>query len=305
MLTPAFYPSLERHDAASRTDDRSQLSDEQWFLIEDLFDWQPPTRSGGRPPIPPRAVLDALLWMLRNGGPWNNLPEYFPSESTCRRRLSQVDRDRNPGRSLVPARRTQRRTGMDRLGPTDRRRNLLSSEKRGDLVGVGRKGKGTTALVLMDNDRTPLGVVIAPANEHEVRHIERLLDASVVELPESFRLLYDGAADSDALRGRLLASAVDLICPHRKNPREAETAGRAKAPTQATPLACRTDKRLAAELRAHREPQGPPRVSLSRLGSTRLPVHYSQEVLTELLDFLWWVVLQAWVDTPFVGPEGK
>ena len=87
MLTPAFFPSLERHDAASRTDDRKQLSDEQWFLIEDLFDWQPPTRAGGRPPIQPRAVLEALLWMLRNGGPWKDLPKYFPSESTCRRRL--------------------------------------------------------------------------------------------------------------------------------------------------------------------------------------------------------------------------
>ena len=89
MLTPAFYPSLERHDAASRTDDRSQLTDDQWFLIEDLFDWQPPTRVGGRPPIPPRAVLEALLWMLRNGGPWDNLPKHFPSESTCRRRLNK------------------------------------------------------------------------------------------------------------------------------------------------------------------------------------------------------------------------
>jgi transposase len=89
MLTPACYPSLERHDAASRTDDRSQLTDDQWLLIEELFDWQPPTRAGGRPPIPPRAVLEALLWMLRNGGPWENLPEYFPSESTCRRRLKE------------------------------------------------------------------------------------------------------------------------------------------------------------------------------------------------------------------------
>lgn len=89
MLTPACFASLERYDAASRTDDRKQLSDEQWFLIEDLFDWQPPTRAGGRPPIPPRAVFEALLWMLRNGGPWKDLPEHFPSESTCRRRLRE------------------------------------------------------------------------------------------------------------------------------------------------------------------------------------------------------------------------
>jgi transposase len=87
MLTPACFSSLERYDAASRTDDRSQLTDDQWLRIEDLFDWQPPTHAGGRPPIPPRAVLEALLWMLRNGGPGKDLPTYFPSESTCRRRL--------------------------------------------------------------------------------------------------------------------------------------------------------------------------------------------------------------------------
>lgn len=76
----------------------------------------------------------------------------------------------------------------------------------------------------MDGDRTPLGVVIAPANDHEVRHIERLLDSAVVELPEACRLLYDGAADSDPLRERLARRGVDLICPHRKN--------RVKKPTQ-------------------------------------------------------------------------
>jgi transposase len=87
MLTPASFPSLKRHDVASRTDDLKQLTDDQWFLIEDLFCWEPPSRRGGCPPIPPRAVLEALLWLLRNGGPWNNLPDSFPSESTCRRRL--------------------------------------------------------------------------------------------------------------------------------------------------------------------------------------------------------------------------
>ena len=89
MLTPASFPSLERHDAAYRTDDRKQLSDEQWFLIEDLFEWHAPTRAGGRPPIPARAVLDALIWMLKNGGAWKDLPKCFPSESTCRRRLRE------------------------------------------------------------------------------------------------------------------------------------------------------------------------------------------------------------------------
>jgi transposase len=89
MLTPVLYPSLGRYDRASRTDDRKQLSDEQWFVIEDLFPWQPPSRAGGRPPVPPRVVLEALLWLLRIGGRWPDLPDWAPSESTCRRRLAE------------------------------------------------------------------------------------------------------------------------------------------------------------------------------------------------------------------------
>ena len=76
----------------------------------------------------------------------------------------------------------------------------------------------------MDGDRTPLGAVITPANEHVSRHIERLVDAAVVELPFENRLLYDGAADSAPLRERLAERDIDLICPHRAN--------RVKPPTQ-------------------------------------------------------------------------
>lgn len=87
MLTPVSFPSLGQYDVASRTDDKKQLSDEQWFIIKDLFPWQPPSEFGGRPVVPPRAVLEALLWLLRIGGRWQDLPDWAPSESTCRRRL--------------------------------------------------------------------------------------------------------------------------------------------------------------------------------------------------------------------------
>jgi len=79
-------------------------------------------------------------------------------------------------------------------------------------------------MVLMDGDRTPLGVLITAANQSEVNHIERLLETSAVPLPEQTRLLYDCAADSDPLRERLAARGVELICRHRSN--------RVKLPTQ-------------------------------------------------------------------------
>jgi transposase len=92
MLTPCCFPSLERFDLASRTDVVPQLTDEQWFLIEELFPWNPPQRAGGRPPTPPRVCLEGLLWLLRNGGRWQDLqflPDWVPSESTLRRRLAE------------------------------------------------------------------------------------------------------------------------------------------------------------------------------------------------------------------------
>ena len=79
-------------------------------------------------------------------------------------------------------------------------------------------------LILTDGDQTPLGAIISPANHHESRHIERLLDSSVVELPAPCRLIYDTAADSDPLRERLAERGVELISPHRSN--------RVKSPTQ-------------------------------------------------------------------------
>ena len=69
----------------------------------------------------------------------------------------------------------------------------------------------------MDADETPLGTIIAPANEHEVRHIERFVKSTVVDLQEQSRLIYDKAADSDALRDRLAARGIELICAHRSN----------------------------------------------------------------------------------------
>lgn len=89
MLTPSCFPSLARFDSASRTDAASQLTDEQWFLIEELFPWEPPHRPGGRPPIPPRPCFEALLWLLRNGGRWQDLPKPGPSKSTLQRRLAE------------------------------------------------------------------------------------------------------------------------------------------------------------------------------------------------------------------------
>jgi transposase len=54
---------------------RHQLTDEQWILVEPFV----PQKSArtGRPAEDAREMLDGILWILRTGAPWRDLPERF------------------------------------------------------------------------------------------------------------------------------------------------------------------------------------------------------------------------------------
>ena len=51
---------------------RHRLTDELWALIAEVF---PPRAKTGRPPADRRMVVDGILWILRTGAPWRDLPE--------------------------------------------------------------------------------------------------------------------------------------------------------------------------------------------------------------------------------------
>ena len=63
------------------------LTDAQWEKIRPLLPKRPKRPRGGRPPSEDRKVLEGILWILRSGARWQDLPEEFPSPSTCWRRL--------------------------------------------------------------------------------------------------------------------------------------------------------------------------------------------------------------------------
>jgi transposase len=66
---------------------RPQLSDEQWALISDLFAGPLPDPRGGRPRADSRHCLEGILWVLKSGARWKDLPLSFPSYVTCWRRF--------------------------------------------------------------------------------------------------------------------------------------------------------------------------------------------------------------------------
>ena len=66
-----------------------QLTDEQWLLIADLFPNTPRSSKGGRPRVPTRDCVEGILWVLRSGARWKDLPRNFPSPPTCWRRFKE------------------------------------------------------------------------------------------------------------------------------------------------------------------------------------------------------------------------
>ena len=67
------------------------LPDEMWNEIEQLFPEYEPSPDGGRPPKDARQVLTAVLFVLKTGIGWKDLPtEAFDvSYKTCNRRIDQ------------------------------------------------------------------------------------------------------------------------------------------------------------------------------------------------------------------------
>ena len=65
------------------------LTDELWARIEPLLPEWPPRPKGGRPPMPDRATLTGIMFVLKTGIPWEDLPQEMGCGSgmTCWRRL--------------------------------------------------------------------------------------------------------------------------------------------------------------------------------------------------------------------------
>jgi len=66
------------------------LTDQQWALLQPLL---PPPKRRGRPRAEDRRTLNGILYVLRTGIPWNDLPERYGDDSTCWRRLAAWEVD--------------------------------------------------------------------------------------------------------------------------------------------------------------------------------------------------------------------
>ena len=77
---------------------RYELTDEQWQRIADFFPSNRGKRGGQW--LPHRPIVNGILWVLRGGAAWEDMPGCYGSHKTAHRRHLNWRRDGTWGRVL-------------------------------------------------------------------------------------------------------------------------------------------------------------------------------------------------------------
>ena len=153
-----------------------ELTDEQWIKIAPHLPTPPRSRKGGPTPRANRDCFEGLLWILRTGARWKDVPDCFPSGSTCWRRLRDWDR--------IGAWEAAWLAFVDELGARDRSLwevvfadAMFTPAKKGATASVRPSAaEGTKLVVVGSGQSVPLALTVASASPSATRMIEPTLD---------------------------------------------------------------------------------------------------------------------------------
>ena len=192
------------------------LTEEQWALIGPFL----PTLARrkdrrGRPWKENRAVLNGILWILRTGAPWADLPDRYPSYQTCHRRFQHWVRAGLLRSLLEILAQALHDEGHLDLQEAFIDGSFAPAKHGGAAVGKTKRGKGSKIMAVADRQGLPVAVYVESATPHDVTLVHATLaERFVSPLPK--RLIGDNAFESDRLDAELARRGVELIAPHRR-----------------------------------------------------------------------------------------
>src|SRR5688572_25207113 len=118
----------------------TDLTDAQWTLIRPTL---PPHARRGRPRADDRRTINGILWVLRTGARWADLPHWYGAASTCHARLQRWQREgvwERLWRTLLSYLDDHQALDWQR-GHLDA--TFIPAKKGGDAIGLTRRGKGS------------------------------------------------------------------------------------------------------------------------------------------------------------------
>lgn len=113
-----------------------RLTDEQWLVINLLIPKTIKSAKGGRPRVPSRPVMDGILWILKTGARWKDLPREFPAYQTCHRRFQEWNKNGTILRVLTALAQDMEERGKLNVSECFMDGSLIPAKKGGLLSGL-------------------------------------------------------------------------------------------------------------------------------------------------------------------------
>jgi len=192
-------------------------------------------------------VVNGILWKLRTGSPWRDLPERYGPWQTCFDRFNRWRRDGAWDHLLAHAQtksdavgevewevsvddtvvRAHQHVAGARRKPAEDAKGLLNPED--EALGRSRGGFSTKLHLACDGKGRPLSVVVTAGQRNGSTQLERLLDGVRVPRPEGSpgrprkrpeHLIADRGYSFPGCRDLLRRCGIRHTIPERKDQRE-------------------------------------------------------------------------------------
>ena len=184
--------------------DYFQVPDELWQRIEHYFPKPPEPGKRGRPPVPARAALNGIWYVLWTGCQWKAIHRnwFGVCSSVIHERFQTWRKAGDSGIRPAPLGGTQ--TGKN---PTDRGKS------------------GCQIHILVDENGAPLSLHVTGANEHDKWSADDLLAGIVIERPDpeevEQHLCADKGYDFDDVHEAVAEGQYEAHIKHRRRRNEA------------------------------------------------------------------------------------
>jgi transposase len=198
---------------------RGDLTEAEWRILKGLLPIDAANRGRGRRPEQNRSVINGILWRLRTGAPWRDVPAKYGNWNTIYRRFRRWSEAEVWETMAVTLAEIMADSGHSSIDSTTVRAHVSAAGGRGThRRGLGRSRGGLTSKLhcLADALGRPLAFHLTGGEAADCKAY-----AALIDLPECTpaALLADKGYDADAIRAVLAEREIKAVIPGRSNRR--------------------------------------------------------------------------------------